>query len=38
VATAIRASSTGYLHQRWNDGERNATQLFREIQQPARRT
>jgi len=23
----------GYLHQRWNDGERNATQLFREIQQ-----
>ncbi|WP_204985350.1 ISL3 family transposase [Micromonospora globbae] len=24
---------TGYLHQRWNDGERNATQLFREIQQ-----
>ncbi|MFY1673615.1 transposase [Plantactinospora sp. WMMB334] len=24
---------TGYLHQRWNEGERNATQLFREIQQ-----
>jgi hypothetical protein len=24
---------TGHLHQRWHDGERNATQLFREIQQ-----
>lgn len=24
---------TTHLHQRWNDGERNATQLFREIQQ-----
>jgi transposase len=23
---------TGHLHQRWHDGERNATQLFREIQ------
>lgn len=22
---------TGYLHQRWHEGERNATQLFREI-------
>ncbi|MGS2617652.1 hypothetical protein ACVCAH_24475 [Micromonospora sp. LZ34] len=27
---------TGYLHQRWNDDERNATQLFREIQQQGR--
>jgi transposase len=24
---------TAHLHQRWHDGERNATQLFREIQQ-----
>ena len=24
---------TGHLHQRWHEGERNATQLFREIQQ-----
>ncbi len=24
---------TGHLHRRWNEGERNATQLFREIQQ-----
>ena len=24
---------TGHLHQRWNDGERNATRLFREIRQ-----
>ncbi len=24
---------TGYLHRRWNEGIRNATQLFREIQQ-----
>ncbi len=24
---------TGHLHQRWHDGERNATALFREIQQ-----
>ena len=24
---------TGHLHQRWHDGQRNATQLFREIQQ-----
>lgn len=22
-----------YLHKRWNEGERNATQLFREIKQ-----
>jgi hypothetical protein len=24
---------TGHLHRRWHEGERNATQLFREIQQ-----
>src|SRR4029077_910888 len=24
---------TGHLHQRWHEGERNATQLFREIRQ-----
>ena len=24
---------TGHLHQRWNEGERNATRLFREIRQ-----
>ncbi|MEW2385536.1 transposase [Micromonospora sp. NPDC047707] len=33
VIGAAPGSCTGYLHQRWNDGERNATQLFREIQQ-----